>query len=127
MVQFLKTYSEANAILLPGMFPCVCGGVYDGLYVITGRIPGYKNSDLQLLPSSTTKRAVWEKYVAANSETTARLAKYSTFCYLWRLYAPRITIMKPMTDLCWICQKNSTAMIRSANKTEEEKSVVITN
>ena len=109
------------------MFPCVCGGVYDDLYVITGRIPGYKNSDLQLLPSSTTKRAVWEKYVAANSETTARLAKYSTFCYLWRLYAPRITIMKPMTDLCWICQKNSTAMIRSANKTEEEKSVVITN
>ena len=32
--------------------------------------------------------------------------------------------MKPMTDLCWLCQKNSNAIIRSANKSEEEKSMV---
>ena len=37
VVEFLHTYAEANAILLPG------------------RIPGYKRTDVQLLPSSTTK------------------------------------------------------------------------
>ena len=36
VVEFLQTYAEANTILLPG------------------RIPGYKRSDVQLLPSSTT-------------------------------------------------------------------------
>ena len=29
-----------------------------------------------------------------------------------------------MSDLCWRCQKNSYALIRSANKSEEEKSIV---
>ena len=38
-VQFIKNYAEANAILLPG------------------RIPGYKRTDIQLLPSNTTKKA----------------------------------------------------------------------
>ena len=35
---------EANAMILPG------------------RVPGYKRSDIQLLPSSTTKHKVWELY-----------------------------------------------------------------
>jgi hypothetical protein len=38
VAKFLKSYSKNNAILLPG------------------RIPGYKRDDLQLLPSSTTKK-----------------------------------------------------------------------
>ncbi len=38
MVKFLHSYADNNAILLPG------------------RIPGYKRDDLQLLPSSTTKK-----------------------------------------------------------------------
>jgi hypothetical protein len=37
-LKFLHAYAESNAILLPG------------------RIPGYKRDDLQLLPSSTTKK-----------------------------------------------------------------------
>ena len=45
VVEFLRTYAEANAILLPG------------------RIPGYKHTDVQLLPSSTTKRQVWQQYL----------------------------------------------------------------
>ena len=43
-VEFVHTYAEANAILLPG------------------RIPGYKRTDVQLLPSSTTERQVWLQY-----------------------------------------------------------------
>ena len=38
LVTFLSNYAEKNAILLPG------------------RIPGYKRDDLQVLPSSTTKK-----------------------------------------------------------------------
>ena len=44
VVVFVTQHAEANAILLPG------------------RIPGYKRSDIQILPSSTTKRAVWLLY-----------------------------------------------------------------
>jgi len=40
VVKFLKNYAANHAILLPG------------------RIPGYKRDDLQLLPSSTTKKVV---------------------------------------------------------------------
>jgi hypothetical protein len=38
VLKFLRSYAENHAILLPG------------------RIPGYKRDDLQLLPSSTTKK-----------------------------------------------------------------------
>ncbi len=40
VVRFLQSHAEDHAILLPG------------------RIPGYKRDDLQLLPSSTTKRVL---------------------------------------------------------------------
>ena len=40
ILNFLVNYSEEHAILLPG------------------RVPGYKRSDVQLLPSSTTKRVI---------------------------------------------------------------------
>ena len=40
IIAFILEYTEAHGILLPG------------------RIPGYKRDDIQLLPSSTTKRAV---------------------------------------------------------------------
>ena len=38
LVKFIENYAEQNAILLPG------------------RIPGYKRDDLNLLPSSTSKK-----------------------------------------------------------------------
>jgi hypothetical protein len=44
VVRFLTNYAENHAILLPG------------------RIPGYKRDDLQLLPSSTTKKVSKLKY-----------------------------------------------------------------
>ena len=33
--------------------------------------------------------------------------------------------MKPMSDLCWQCHQNSTALLRAANRPEEEKSITI--
>ena len=46
---------------------------------------------------------------------------YSTFTNLWRSLLPSVILMKPMTDLCWQCHTASTAMLRSANLSEEEK------
>ena len=55
-----------------------------------------------------------------------RCAAYTTFTALWRQLAPQIMVMKPMSDLCWVCQKNSTAIMRASNRPESEKSEVIT-
>ena len=106
VVNFLFTYAEEHAILLPG------------------RVPGYKDSDRQLLPSSTTKRLVWNVYVEASSQTVVRVVKFSTFTSIWRKYCPHLTVMKPMTDLCAICQENSTVVLRAANRPEAEKTTV---
>ena len=38
-------------------------------------------------------------------------AAYSTFCSIWRRVVPQIIVTKPMSDLCWICQSNSTAIM----------------
>ena len=35
-------------------------------------------------------------------------------------------VTKPMSDLCWVCQANTTAIMRSANLPEELKSAVST-
>ena len=57
----LHTYAEAKAVLL------------------LGKIPGYKRTDVQLLPSSTTKRYVWQQYYRTSPQPTIRLHT-STFC-----------------------------------------------
>ncbi len=79
VVDFIVNYAEANAILLPG------------------RIPGYKHSDIQLLPASMTKRQAWHLYVATiqSMATPGRTVGYSTFCRLWKLFLPHIIVTKP--------------------------------
>jgi hypothetical protein len=67
---------------------------------------------------------VWVEYKLACDEAGIRSAAYNTFCTLWRKLAPHITVMKPMTDLCWVCQQNSTAIMRAAHTPEENKSEV---
>lgn len=95
--------------------------------LLPGRVPGYKSSDVKLLPSSTSKHALWELYVESATSGLLKPVGYSTFTRLWRQLVPHIIIMKPMTDLCWICQQNSTAITRAANRPEEEKSAVSVN
>ena len=108
VVRFLLTYSEQHALLLPG------------------RIPGYSRSDIQLLSSSTTKRAIWRVYhTAAESDSSIQAVAYSTFCYLWRTLLPSIVVLKPQSDLCWQCQQNSSAIVRSVNSSVAEKSAAI--
>ena len=44
VVKYLQTYAEDHALVLPG------------------RVPGFKKSDIKLLPSSDTKRVIWRRY-----------------------------------------------------------------
>ena len=108
VVRFLLNFAEQHALLLPG------------------RVPGYSRDDIKLLPSSTTKRAIWKVYKeAAAVEDSIQTIAYSTFCHLWRKQLPSIRLMKPMTDLCWTCQQNSSAILKAANCPERQKSSVV--
>ena len=107
MVSFVKNFAEDHAILLPG------------------RIPGYSRFDLKLLPSHTTKLSTWEKYKDSVAILGVRVVGYRSFRDTWAKYLPQILITKPMSDLCWTCQHNNTLIMRSSNKSEEEKSEVI--
>ena len=89
MYTLLINTTEANATVLPV------------------RIPGYKSSDIQLLPSSTTKHQVWDLYQEAAIVHSMRAVSYATFTSLWRQLLPHVVVMKPMSDLCWLCQRNS--------------------
>ena len=96
---------DSNAMLLPG------------------RAPGYKDTDVKLLPSSTTKNSIWKQYLQAAANSSMRALAYPTFTQLWRQLLPHILVMKPMSDLCWVCQQNSTAIMHSANHPEEKSTV----
>ena len=104
VVRFMLNYTEQNGLLLPG------------------RVPGYSRTDVKLLPSSVSKRLIWRVYqIAAENDGSIHTVAYTTFNRLWRTLLPSIVIMRPMTDLCWQCQKNSTALLRSTNVSDEEK------
>ena len=104
IITFVMQYVETNAILLPG------------------RIPGYKRDDIKLLPSSCTKRAVWVLYQESATSLSLRSVAYTTFC---KNFMGDVVVCKPMSDLCETCQKNSASIVRSFNKSEEEKSEVL--
>ena len=134
VVRFLLNYTEQHGLLLPG---CV---------------PGYSRDDIKLLPFSVSKKHIWYIYCEAakahnekvnevsqalsaqapsvqglqdEDKEAVQVVAYSTFCALWRAQLPSLILMKPMTDLCWTCLKNSHAILRSANCPSEEKSDVL--
>ena len=106
VADFLFNYAEDHAVLLPS------------------RIPGYKDTKLQLLPSSTTKKNVWNLYAESCHVSNVRALAYTTFIQTWNTYCPSLTIMRPMTDLCGLCQNNSKLILRMSNRSEAEKSTV---
>ena len=60
VVRFLYIYAEQHALLLPG------------------RVPGYSRTDIQLLPSSVSKRSVWIVYKeAAQAVSEVHTVSYS--------------------------------------------------
>lgn len=70
--------------------------------VLPGWVPGYKRTDVQLLPSCTTDHQVWVISGSA-AEMFMTPVDYSTFTCLWQELSPYVVVIKPMTDLCWLC------------------------
>ena len=90
-----------------------------------GRIPDYKRDDLQLLPSSTTKREVWQLYHStASAGADMKEVGYSLFCALYKDLTAQVIVASPMTYLCWVCHRNSNMIVRAHNRLVEEKSKV---
>ena len=49
---------------------------------------------------------------------------YQTFTSYWRALLPHNVVGRPLSDLCWTCQQNSNIILKSVNKSVDEKSVV---
>lgn len=90
---FVSNFAEQHGIKLPG------------------RIPGYKNYDLALLPSHMTKDSVYNIYKESVHEASSTVG-LSSFKRLWKELLPFVIISKPATDLCWTCQKNNNLISR---------------
>ena len=54
-----------------------------------------------------------------------RAAALSTFKKLWRQLCPQIVCCRPMTDLCWECQKNNNLINMTVNCDEENKTATL--
>ena len=90
--------------------------------LLPGRIPGFKNEDIQLLSSSATKMNVWKSFKRACEESNKQAVSYTKFTDLWKQFYPNVVVSKPMTDLCFTCQQNTSKLLRAGNLPEEEKS-----
>ena len=104
---FLSNFVEENAVLLPG------------------RIPGFKNDNIKLLSSSETKMSVWRTFKTACEEADKQAVSYSKFIDLWEQFHPTVVVAKPMSDLCFTRQQNTSKLLRSANLAESEKSACV--
>ena len=100
---FIEHYAEQNTVLLPG------------------RIVGYKESRVCLLPSSESKNDVWLLYKKGCGLSKKPLVCFSSFCELWNKLLPWIILAKPMIGLCWKCQCNNNLIFKCSNQSEEKK------
>lgn len=91
---FLSNYVEENVLLLPG------------------RIPGYKSNNIKLFSSSKTKMSVWRAFQTACETANKQAVSYSKFIELWEQFHPDVVVAKPMTDLCFTCQQNTSKLLR---------------
>ncbi|KAK6167396.1 hypothetical protein SNE40_021432 [Patella caerulea] len=105
VVTFIINFAELHALVLPG------------------RVPGFKRFDIKLLPSHYTKSKVFLSYQTAMKEAGERVVNIVGFRRLWNALVPFIVRTKPMTDLCWVCQQNNSLIYKSANMSDQEKSV----
>ena len=109
-VVFINNYADVHAMPLPGC------------------LPKYNDFRVTLLPSDVTKWKVYDEYVVASQEIQAAqevqvcIFGYREFCCLWSETVPYISVMLPSSDLCFTCQQNTSAIMRSSNLQEEEKS-----
>ncbi|KAL8617462.1 hypothetical protein ACOMHN_018943 [Nucella lapillus] len=105
--KFICHYAEDHAVSLPG------------------RLPGFKREDIRLLPSAIPKSGIYRQYADHANQAGLRVVGASTFRQLWLELCPYIVMAKPMTDLCWRCQRNNGRIFRGTFITDEEKNDLI--
>ncbi|KAL8584899.1 hypothetical protein ACOMHN_043536 [Nucella lapillus] len=105
--KFICHYAEDHAVSLPG------------------RVPGFKWEDIRLLPSAIPKSGIYRQYADHANQAGLRVVGASTFRQLWLELCPYIVVAKPMTDLCWRCQRNNGRIFRGTFITDEEKNELI--
>ena len=90
--RFIENYARAHGLPVPG------------------RLPNAKNKVL-LLPSDLSKMFVFRKYEEAASHPVRK----SKFLALWSQLTPHVAVMKPASDLCFICQQNNQLIMKAVN------------
>ncbi|XP_067939703.1 uncharacterized protein [Watersipora subatra] len=83
---------------------------------LPGRVSGFRREELKILPSSFTVESIYELYKQKCQQAMLNFKCKSTFRAIWKELRPYLIITKPSTDLCWLCQKNNMAYLRSANQ-----------
>ena len=77
-----------------------------------------------MLPTCVSKAQLWRDYKAA-SPPGQRVVRLSSFRSLWRQLLPYVVVGRPMSDLCWVCQRNNSHILRAVNIPEEMKSATL--
>lgn len=103
IVKFIRNYAEQHAVFLPG------------------RIPAIKNAYAKILPTSDTKKTVYNKYCDSLSVLHEKPVSIRVFSSIWRQTCGDVVIMKPKYDLCKICQSNYTSLNKLLFSSETEK------
>ena len=105
--RFIENFAEVHGVCLPG------------------RDPSHRDERNLLIPSFESKTSIYSYYKESCARANIVSASYSLFCDRWIKLFPHIKVAKPMTDLCWICQKSNNIILRSQNKSDAEKSAVL--
>ncbi|PSN31946.1 hypothetical protein C0J52_21414 [Blattella germanica] len=105
-VNFIHNYSEVNALVLPG------------------RIPTKRRTDLILLPTNMTKIYIHTLYEDSCISSDKVPVTLSSWYKIWQTFCSNISIQKPKTDLCTICQQNQSAIGKLATMDEDEKELL---
>lgn len=103
--KFIENFAIQNAVVLPG------------------RVPGFKNPDLLLLPSEHTKNSIHAKYMLCVDPEM--MIPYSTFTELWRELLPNICIQRPRSDLCAVCKFDTIALSKLRSLNEEKRRALL--
>ena len=102
LVSFIKNFSKAHGMPLPG------------------RVPWHRDK-VMILPSDITKVIVYRKYRDASTANGSEPVGRSKFYSVWQQSLPQISISKPSSDLCYTCQKNRLAIQKTGYLSEEGK------
>lgn len=104
---FRQNFAENNALVMPG------------------RMTNYKNPDLKLLPSSMTKKYVYELYESATQTAGDEPLSLCRWYQVWNDFCRNVVVQLPRSDLCALCQHNQMCVAKMRNLGEDEKLALI--